>query len=133
MATPRVGAPELVEGQAAPETTVNEIARFMEQGGGSYFPVFEVLSTPPVIGSVDDSSAYIVGASPTGAWSTFAAGSIAFKMNTAWENIPVYEGTLAYRYDTNKLYLNDGSGGTAAWVSAGYEVEPRGLESRTGL
>lgn len=106
MATPRLGAPELVSAQATPETTVNEQIRYVEQGAGHFIAKDKDLTSPP--GSPADGDCYIVAASPTGAWSG-KAKNLAFYLNTAWAFVVPVEGTFAYLQDENKLYRYDGS------------------------
>lgn len=121
MTTPRLGAPELVEGQAAPETTVNEIVRILEAGAGFHAVLSKGTTAPP--GSPVDGNTQIVGAAATGAWSGFTAGNIALYMGSAgWVEIPVREGIFAYDQPNDRLLMNDGSGGLAAWVE--YQRKP---------
>lgn len=110
MTTPKLGAPELVEGQAAPETTVNEQIRWVEQGANTFIVKDKDLTTAP--GSPSDGDAYIVAAGATGTWSG-KDGKIAFRMSTGWLYITAIEGTRAYAQDEDKWYLYDGS----AWAS----------------
>jgi hypothetical protein len=119
MTTPRLGAPELVSGQATPETTVNEQIRFVEQAGNRFIVKDKDLATPP--GSPANGDAYIVAASPTGAWSG-KAKSIAFYMNTAWNFITPIEGTKAYIQDEDSESTYDGSAWGAV-VSSGNPTE----------
>lgn len=109
--TPRLGAPELVSGQATPETTVNEQIRYVEQGASRFIVKDKDLATPP--GSPADGDCYIVAASPTGAW-TGKAGKLAFYESTAWVFITPIEGTKAYAQDEDSDYTYNGS----AWVIA---------------
>lgn len=111
MTTPRLGAPELTEGQATPETTVNEQIRFVEQGASYFIVKDKDLATPP--GAPADGDAYIVAAAPTGAWTGWV-GRLAIRVNTAWEDIAPIEGTRAYVQDENAVYEYDG----AAWASS---------------
>ncbi len=108
MTTPRLGAPELTEGQAVPETTVNEQIRYMEAGSTKFIFIDRDLATPP--GSPADGDCYLVAASPTGAWSG-QAGKIAFRVNTAWAFITPLEGFTAWVNDENAYIGYDG----AAW------------------
>ncbi|MGX7952423.1 DUF2793 domain-containing protein [Tsuneonella sp. HG249] len=102
MTTPILGMPELAQSQAIPETTANEIARYLEQGAHAFSVKDKDLATPP--GSPADGDAYIVAGSPTGAW-TGHTGEIAWRMSTAWEFIVPVEGMLAWVQDENKLYV----------------------------
>jgi hypothetical protein len=106
MTTPRLGAPELTEGQATPETTVNEIVRYLEQGAMHFSLIDRDLATPP--GSPGQGDRYLVAASPTGAW-TGHAGDIAFYMGTEWAFIEVVEGMTAYLGDEDILLYRSGS------------------------
>lgn len=106
MTTPRLGAPELTEGQAVPETTVNEQIRYMEAGSTKFIFIDRDLATPP--GSPADGDCYLVAASPTGAWSG-QAGKIAFRVNTAWAFITPIEGFTAWVNDENAYVGYDGA------------------------
>jgi hypothetical protein len=108
MTTPRLGAPELVSGQATPETTVNEQIRYIESGAGHFIFKDRDLATPP--GSPADGDCYLVAASGTGAWSG-KDGQIAFRVNTAWAFITALEGFTAWVNDENAFIGYDG----AAW------------------
>jgi hypothetical protein len=108
MTTPRLGAPELVSGQAVPETTVNEQIRYLESGAGHFIFKDRDLVIPP--GSPADGDCYLVAASPTGAWSG-KAGKITFYLNTAWVFITAIEGLTAWINDENVFVGYDG----AAW------------------
>jgi hypothetical protein len=108
MTTPRLGAPELVSGQATPETTVNEQIRYLESGAGHFIFKDRDLATPPA--SPADGDCYLVAASPTDAWSG-QAGKIAFRVNTAWAFITAIEGFTAWVSDENAFIGYDG----AAW------------------
>jgi hypothetical protein len=117
--TPRLGAPELAEGQAAPETTVNEQLRYAEQGAGHFIIEDRDLSAPP--GSPVDGKAYIVAGTGTGAWSGHD-GDIAFYMSTGWLFINVIEGMSFWISDENKLLVAT-SGSTFNEVTAGNPTE----------
>lgn len=115
MGTPRIDAPELVVGQSVPETTVNEIARYLEAGGGSFFNCLSKGTTAPP-GSPTDGVVLIVGAAATGDWTGFASGCLALYIEDHWVEIPAHEGAFAYDQALDRLLMNDGSGGIAAWV-----------------
>lgn len=100
MTTPRLGAPEIATSQANKEETFNEGIRYIEQGSGHFIIKDRDLATPP--GSPADGDAYLVAASPTGAWSGHA-GDIAFYLNTSWEFINVIEGFTLWINDENKF------------------------------
>lgn len=131
--TPILGTTELVEGQAVPETTVNEAVRYLEQGAGWFVFKDRDLATPP--GSPADGDAYLVAASGTGDWSG-QDGNIAFYMSTAWVFITPREGMAAWVNDENVSVAFNGttwaqigggaSSGSATWdfnfAADGYQV-----------
>lgn len=96
--TPILGMPELTEGQAIPEATVNEIARILEQGAGWFRFLDRDLTAPP--GGPSEGDCYLVGGSATGAWATHD-GEIAHYLNGAWEFIDPQEGMGAGVLDEN--------------------------------
>jgi hypothetical protein len=106
MASPRLGYTELSSGQAIPETTVNEMGRYVEQGANRFIFKDRDLSTPP--GSPADGDCYLVKATGTGAWSG-KDGKIAFYENTAWAFITAKEGMGAYINDEDIQVEFDGS------------------------
>jgi hypothetical protein len=115
MTTPRLGAPELTEGQATPETTVNEQVRYLEQGANHVVVIDRDLADPP--GSPADGDRYLIAGSPTGAWSG-QAGNIAFYMNTEWKIIPAREGMTAYLEDEDILLVRAASAWFALTINA---------------
>jgi hypothetical protein len=117
--TPRLGAPELAEGQAAPETTVNEQLRYAEQGAGHFIIEDRDLSTPP--GSPVDGKAYIVAGTGLAGWAGHD-GDIAFYMSTDWLFINIVEGMSFWISDENKLLVAT-SGSTFNEVTAGNPTE----------
>lgn len=111
MTTPRLEAPELVEAQAIPETTVNAQIRYVEQGAAHFVFVSRTTTAQP--GSPTDGQCYLLTGSPTGAaWST-QANKIAFYLSNAWVFITPKEGWGAWVNDENVFIIYDG----AAWVS----------------
>jgi hypothetical protein len=100
--TPVLGITELASGQALPETTVNEAARYLEQGARHFVIVDRDLSAPA--GGEADGSAYIVSGTGTGAWAGHD-GDIAFKMSTGWLFINVTEGMSFWIADENKYLV----------------------------
>lgn len=102
MTTPRLGAPELVSGQATPETTVNEQIRYLESGVGHFVLEDRDLSAPP--GSPVDGTSYLVAGTGTGAWAGHN-GDIAYRLNTGWVFIDVQEGFTFWVKDENKFLV----------------------------
>lgn len=76
---PQSGATELTSGQATPETSVNEIGRFLDAGFCRSIIEDRDLTAPP--GSCSDGARYLVASSPTGAWSG-QAGKLATAVGT---------------------------------------------------
>lgn len=101
--TPILGIPELTEGQAAPETGVNEIARKLEAGATGPFPIEDRdLSTPP--GSPVDGTVYIVAGTGAGGW-VGHDGDIALRMSSSWVFYDVKEGMAFWIKDENKFLV----------------------------
>jgi hypothetical protein len=127
MATPRLGAPELVLSQATPETTVNEIARYLEAFATRAIVKDRDLATPP--GSPADGDAYLIAASPTGAWSG-QAGKITLRVNTDWVFVTAKEGFEIEVEDEDTSFTYRGG----SWVSSGGTIptEATAAEIRTG-
>lgn len=110
MATPVLGAAELVSAQAIPETTVNEIVRRVEQGAGA-FSVKSQTNTPP--GSPTDGDSHIVTATATGAWAGWEGSIAYYQSGTGWLRIVPREGMLAWDQATNALNFYNGT----AWAN----------------
>jgi hypothetical protein len=117
--SPRLGFTELTASQAVPETTVNEMLRYAEQGAAHFIIADRNLSAPA--GGEADGSAYIVSGTGTGAWSGHD-GDIAFKMNTGWEFINIVEGMSFWIADEN-LFLVATSGSTFSTLVTGNPTE----------
>jgi hypothetical protein len=115
MTTPRLGVPELTEGQAAPETGVNEMVRYLEQGAGFFTIVDRDLSTPP--GSPVDGDAYIVAGTGLSGWAGHD-GDIAFRMSTGWEFINIAEGMAFWIEDENKFLIATSGSTFAEFLSS---------------
>lgn len=102
MATPRMGVPELVEGQAVPETTVNEQIRYVEQGASLFNVKDKDLTAAP--GAPSDGGCYIVGTGATGTWSG-KDNNLAFYLSSSWHYVTPIEGTAAYVQDEDCFYM----------------------------
>lgn len=98
-----LGLTEWAAGQDNPHIVVNEadaaslVLHLTLKGKGT--------STPP--GSPAEGDAYIIGASPTGAWSTFTQDNIAYYHNGSWREMTAVNNLT--------LTADDGSGGTLQW------------------
>ena len=102
MTTPNLNLPELAPSQSQPHVPVNSALRRLD--ALVHLSVLDrALDTPP--GSPADGDCYIVGAAPTGAWSTFAEHSIAAFIGTAWVEISPGSGWLAWVADEAVLYV----------------------------
>ena len=108
--SPILGATDLVPGQAIPETKENERFRRGEQGAGYFRAQDKDANAPP--GSPADGVAYIVGPSPTGAWSGQAEKIAYYQAGTGWLFITPINGFRAYVVDEGIDYRYDG----ADWV-----------------
>lgn len=117
----RLGLTDLEQSQAAPEQTVNGNERILEQGSNHFIVKDKDLATPP--GSPAESDAYIIAASPTGAWAG-RPNQITWYENGAWRFVVPIEGTEAYVQDENAKYIYGGSSWTIQSSSGGYEGGP---------
>ncbi len=93
-------------GYATHNTALVEVAAM------AFNQITSTLSTPPASPVLHDM--YIVGASPTGAWSTFAVGSLAYyNVNNAWQQYVPNTGLLLYHAADKTLKLYNGT----TWVN----------------
>lgn len=130
-ASPRLGFTYLTAGQATPETSVNEIAAYLESGSGHFIFKDRDLATPP--GSPANGDCYLVASSPTGAW-TGHTGDIAYYLNTAWVFVEVIEGYTAWVNDENLFIGYDGAAwNTLASPSGVYQPLDADLTALAGL
>jgi hypothetical protein len=113
MTTPKIGAPELAPCQGG--------LRYLEQGARFYVVKDKDLTAPP--GSPADGDAYVVAASPTGAWSGWA-GRVAFRMGSVWQCVVPEAGVFAYVQDESQLYTYGGS----VWAVFAPAVSEREVE-----
>lgn len=101
------------QAQAQKEVTVNQalvqIDAVLNTGVKS-----RSTSTPP--GSPSAGDVYIIGASPTGAWSG-QAGNIAY-FTQSWNFITPLEGATFWVHDESSIYLYSGSG----WIMVGRQI-----------
>jgi hypothetical protein len=91
MPSPIIGAPELVEGQSLPETTANEMFRYLEPGARIY-TVTDTRNDPP---AATEGLRHLVGTVPTGAW-VGHANDVAIGMNGGWIYPNMGHGLLCY-------------------------------------
>lgn len=111
---PQTGATELVASQATPETSVNEMARYLDANVSRSIIEDRDLATPP--GSCADGARYLVAGSPTGAWSG-KAGQLAIAVGANAANgwlfqVVAVEGFKLYIRDENAEIQHNGS----AWI-----------------
>lgn len=110
--TPR-GAPELVSGQAVPETTVNEQIRRTE-AGACHFPVTDRVTAPP--GTCADGANYLIIATATGAFASKEnqiATAVGTNAASGWYYHTPIEGFTAWVMDEDVEYRYSGS----AWAT----------------
>jgi hypothetical protein len=105
-ATPRIGAPYLVEGQGSPEVTVNA-GLFRLDMVVQAAVIDRDLTAPP--GAPDEGHAYLVAAGATGAWSGHD-DQISEWDGSAWQFVEPWLGFLIYVADEGALIVN-GPGG----------------------
>lgn len=104
--------PVWLQGTLQPSTPVNEAFLRMEilQRGAT-----SILSTPP--GSPADGQVHIVGASPTGAWSTFSQNDVVLWRSGTWYRFAPFLGWLksiggnVFEFDGSEWVETGGSGG----------------------
>lgn len=102
--TPRLGLAYLVASQAQKEMTHNDALNDLD-ALVHMAAISKTLSTPPA--SPAEGDAYIVGASPTGAWSG-QAGKVAFYFS-GWKFKAPKAGWIALLINDGKYYAYDGS------------------------
>lgn len=102
--TSRLGLPYIVTSQAQKEVTHNASLDILDALLQAAMVSVSV-NTPP--GSPVAGDCYIVGASPTGAW-TGKAKALAY-YTTGWNFITPWEGLTVWAKDANALYTYDGT------------------------
>ncbi len=107
-ATSNLNLPFIMAAQAQKHVTHNEALRALD-ALVQLMVLDKDLSAPP--GSPAEGARYIVGSSPTGAWSG-QAGRIAAYQDAAWAFHPPREGWAAWVADEDKLYVWSGT----AWA-----------------
>lgn len=112
MTTPNLGLSELVASQTQPHIPINSSLRRLD--GLAQLSVLErAIDTPP--GSPAEGDAYIVGATPTGAWDAYDEGDVALFTAGAWIRIAPMIGWLAYVQDEGVYYFRDNSMSPPEW------------------
>jgi hypothetical protein len=117
--TPRLGAPQVADASTTPGTDCNEQCAYFDMAAGHFSIADRDATSPP--GSPSTTSAYLVAASPSGAW-TGHAGDIAFLLNGTWTFIDVREG-MSFWIEDEDLYLVATSGSTFRSFTAGNPTE----------
>src|SRR6185437_8267972 len=103
---PRLGWTELANGEAIPEVAVNQICLLLTAAAGSFTFQSRALTAAP--GSPAQLDAYLVAASPTGAWAG-QAGKIAIYINTGWVFVAPVAGFIAYVVAESAFVVFDGT------------------------
>lgn len=106
MPTPRLALPYIAQGQAQKEVTHNDALVRLDALVDLYI-LDRDLADPP--GSPTDGDAYIVAASPTGAWAG-QAGNIAYLIDGAWRFYVPVKGLVAYVADEQTIIVFTASG-----------------------
>lgn len=104
MTTPILAITEIVELQKQPSVTANESTRTLEFFASGV--VQSIGDTAPP-GSPVDGEGYILGASPTGDWSTFDEHDVVYYRSDAWVQLVPSEGWRFYVADLNDTYIFD--------------------------
>lgn len=108
--------PVWIQGTTQPSTPVNDSflrTEVLARGATS------ILSAPP--GSPVDGQVHIVGASPTGAWSTFAQHDVVLWRSGTWYRFAPFLGWLKQvggdvrRFDGSAWVVVTGGGGSSVW------------------
>lgn len=127
-ATPRLALPLLFVGQAQKEAFVNEALSLVD--GLLHCAVEAVLNTPPP--APLDGQAWLVGASPTGAWSG-RAGHLALRQGGNWLFAPPRDGMRVLDRSTgqDRRYHDE-------WLAPAVPAAPTGgttidAEARTAI
>lgn len=117
MATTSIGITTLEASQNQKEVTINDAFYLISAllNGGA---LSQGDNSPPV--SPADGDVYILGSSPTGAW-TGESKKVAYYVS-GWKFIAPYEGMTLWVIDENKRYTYNGT----TWYEAGFFVETNG-------
>jgi hypothetical protein len=119
---PQTGRTLLAEGQAVPETTVNDMAYGLDSGFSRSIVEDRDLTAPP--GSCADGNRYLVKATATGAWAGQdgkLAVAVGVNASNGWQFITVaVEGFRLYVRDENVELLHNGS----SWVTTSTAGNP---------
>ncbi|RWF66836.1 DUF2793 domain-containing protein [Mesorhizobium sp.] len=102
----RLGITELATSQVDRSVTVNEAIAFLEAAAGNFAAVAVGTNSPP--GSPAEGDLYVIGASPTGAWTGKAKYATVY-YNATWLFMAPIEGYRAYDQTANAKYIYDGS------------------------
>lgn len=122
-ATPKLSLPYMVANQAQKEVTYNEALEIIDVIASSTFISFR--AEPPSSPTVGDT--YIVSATPSGEWSSYA-NYVAYYYSNSWLYLPPFEGMTMmltggtkteYVYDAGawKVYSSGGGGGGGGTVT----------------
>lgn len=112
--TARLSLPYIAPQQAQKQVTYNEAMALLDQ---LVQPAAKSRTTATPPASPAEGDTYIVGPSPTGAW-TGQAGKFACWLSGAWDFTPPADGWLAYVADTAELAVHQ-SGAWASFVTNG--------------
>ncbi len=118
--TPNLQLPYLIAAQAQKHVTHNEALRALD-AVVQLSVLDKDLASPP--GSPADGDAYIVAASPSGAWAG-QAGKIAAWQDGAWAFYAPQEGWRAWVADEDTVYFHDGSAWNASLAKLGIGTTP---------
>lgn len=106
----RLGITELADTQSDRSETVNEAIAKLEAGAALFGARSLGDNAPPA--SPVEGDIYVLGGSPTGAWSGHGE-AVAVYYNAAWLFLPPLAGMIAYAFDEDAFYYYDDTG---TWV-----------------
>jgi hypothetical protein len=122
--TARLALQQLAASQAQKHVTVNGDLVALDAVINAYI-LGNGGNTPP--GSPADGATYIVGSSPTGAWSGFA-GKIAYALDGGWQFFAPFRGMIAWdNANSQVIFCYNGS----AWVDLGSVAAFAYLKTKT--
>lgn len=135
---PQTGRTLLANGQAVPETTVNDISYGLDSGFSRSIIEDRDLTAPP--GTCADGARYLIKATATGAWagqSGKLANALGVNASNGWQFITVaVEGFKLYVRDEDLEILYNGSAwttttGSGSITTAGFTMSTSRLLGRT--
>lgn len=104
--TPRLGLPFLAAGQAQKEVAHNEALALID---AALCPAVQAVGADRPPAAPGEGQAWIVGASPAGAWAG-QAGALAMWTGGGWRFVPPFEGLAVWSLADRLWLVRDGGG-----------------------